>query len=69
MNDENRLIELESKVAYQDQAIADLGDEIYRQQQQIKRLEDQCRQLLARLETLATAAPAANPVDEVPPHY
>jgi len=69
MNDEDRVTELETRVAHQDQAILELSDEIYRQQQQITRLEDQCRALLARLESLDAAGPSGNPADEVPPHY
>lgn len=69
MNDEDRVTELETRVAHQDQAILELSDEIYRQQRQITRLEDQCRGLLARLESLATAGAPGNPADEVPPHY
>ncbi|MBT8445106.1 MAG: SlyX family protein [Gammaproteobacteria bacterium] len=69
MNNEARIMELENRVAHQDQALMDLSDEIYRQQQQITRLEDRSRQLLVRVEALATAGPAGDPSDEVPPHY
>ncbi|MFW2404704.1 MAG: SlyX family protein [Gammaproteobacteria bacterium] len=69
MNNDDRMMELETKVAHQDQALAELSDEIYRQQQQITRLEDQCRQLLARVESIATADASGDPSDEVPPHY
>ena len=69
MNDEDRVTELETRVAHQDQAILELSDEIYRQQQQITRLEDQSRQLVARVEALAVADASGAPSDEVPPHY
>lgn len=69
MTNDDRITELETRVAHQDQALTDLSDEIYRQQQQITRLEDQSRQLLARVESLAVADAAGDPSDEVPPHY
>ncbi|MFQ5635341.1 MAG: SlyX family protein [Gammaproteobacteria bacterium] len=70
MNHEARLIELETKAAHQDQAILDLSEEIYRQQQQLALLRDQCRHLLSRLESLAPADQRQrDPADDVPPHY
>jgi SlyX protein len=69
MNNDDRITELETRVAHQDHALAELSDEIYRQQQQITRLEDQSRQLVARVEALAVADASGDPSDEVPPHY
>lgn len=69
MDSEQRLIDLESKVAHQDQALVELGEEIYQQQRQIALLEDRCRQLLERLETIAAGESSGNASDEVPPHY
>ncbi len=69
MNNDDRITELETRVAHQDHALTELSDEIYRQQQQITRLEDQSRQLVARVEALAVADASGDPSDEVPPHY
>ena len=69
MDIERRLIDLESKVAHQDQALLDMSEEIYRQQQQIALLEDRCRHLQERLEIAGGADQAADPANEIPPHY
>jgi len=64
-----RIIELESRVALQDDSLNELSDEIYRQQQQIARLETSVRRLAERLQSIELAEPAEKPPDEVPPHY
>jgi len=69
MDTEQRLIELEAKIAHQDQAISELSEEIYRQQQQIVWLEDQARHLLERLQSAGTTEPSPDPSSEIPPHY
>lgn len=69
MEQENRLIDLESRVAHQDQAILEMSEEIFRQQQQLALLEGRWRSLLERVDSLsATPGTDAGP-DEVPPHY
>jgi len=69
MDTEQRLIELEARVAHQDQSIVELSEEIYRQQQQIVLLEGLCRELHQRMQSLGAAGPASDPSDEIPPHY
>lgn len=69
MHHEDRLIELETRLAHQDQAMLKLSDEVYQQQKQIAALEACCRQLLERLEQFTMSERAASPPDEVPPHY
>jgi len=64
-----RIDELEVRIAHQDQAMHELGDELYRQQRQIARLESVVRQLAARLDSAALPEPEVPPADEVPPHY
>jgi len=64
-----RIDELESRLAQQDQALLDLGDELYRQQRQIAQLETQLRHLVDRMQTVSTPEGVAAPTDEVPPHY
>jgi len=64
-----RIDELESRLAQQDQALIELGDELYRQQRHIARLETQLRQLVDRMQTVSTPEGVAGPADEVPPHY
>jgi SlyX protein len=67
---EDRLIDLETRLAYQDDAIRSLSDTIARQQKQIDQLESLMRQLLERVRTLAEPGVfKGTPADEVPPHY
>jgi uncharacterized coiled-coil protein SlyX len=64
-----RIDELEMRLAQQDHSVLELGEEVYRQQQQIAHLQSLVRQLADRLRPLETAQPAGDPTDEVPPHY
>lgn len=66
---EERLIDLESRLAYQDQAISELNDAITNQQETIMKLERLCASLSARMAALAEALPAPGGGDETPPHY
>jgi SlyX protein len=63
--DEQRLIEIESKIAYQDDTIFQLNDVLCKQQNQIDRLENLTQQLLGRVRDLSENST----VDERPPHY
>lgn len=67
MSTETRLIDLEARIAYQDQAISDLSKEVYLQQRQIDQIESTCKYLLEQ----SQRRPAANNEqgDEQPPHY
>ena len=49
MDDEQRLIELETKLVYQEDTLRVLNDIVTRQQQQIDQLESTCRQLIERM--------------------
>lgn len=66
---EERLIDLESRLAYQDQAISELNDVITNQQETIMKLERLCASLSARMAALAEALPPQGGGDETPPHY
>lgn len=63
---EDRLIEIETRVAYQEHALEQLNETVLRQQKQIEQLTATCQQLAAHL-------PEAGPVlrgrtaDEPPP--
>lgn len=65
---EQRLIDLETRIAFQEDAIQDLSDVLYRQQQQLDRLEQMCTLILQRMQDLP-AAGGSNGGDERPPHY
>ena len=64
-----RIDELEARLAHQDQALHELGEEVYRQQQQIVQLESLVRKLVSRLDSAEFDQSASLPADEVPPHY
>jgi len=67
---DKRIIELETKVAYQEHTIQELNEEIYRQQRQINKVETMCKHLMDRVQTLAGADGGdQQPTNERPPHY
>ena len=69
MNEE-RLVEIETKIAYQEKALKDLNDVLYEQQQEIDRLGTICKALLSRIKELSEMAPGIDaPANEKPPHY
>jgi len=65
----SRIDELETRLAQQDQTLLELGDELYRQQRQIARLEAELRLLVDRMKTISSPDPASGAADDVPPHY
>ncbi len=66
---EQRLIEIETRIAYQEDAQRELNDALVRQQQEIERLTRLCLSVQASLAGLAQAGQAPTPADEKPPHY
>jgi len=68
MNDD-RIIELEIKTAYQEDLLQELNKIVGKQQQQIDRLETTCRLLNDRITSLSTVGGSGEAIDEVPPHY
>lgn len=68
MTDE-RLTEVEFKLAHQEQTLIELNDVITDQQARIMQLEQLCESLIDRLQSLADAGPDETPQHEVPPHY
>jgi SlyX protein len=69
MSQDERLIEIESRIAHQDHSIQAMGDEIYRQQKKLDHLEATCNFLVEQLKTQAGAASPADSGNEKPPHY
>jgi SlyX protein len=65
--DEDRLIDIETKVAHQEQLLSDLNEALSDQQAQIGRLESLCKSLIDRLKSLGDGADQSS--DERPPHY
>jgi SlyX protein len=66
---EERFIEIETKVAYQEHSISELNDVIYRQQQQIDQLERICNALTDSMHDMAESAGSDKSAHERPPHY
>ena len=66
---EERIIELESRLAHQDQALHELNDVVTSQQARLMQLEQLCRSLADRVRALGEGMTAAGPGDERPPHY
>lgn len=70
MTDENRLIEIETRAAYQEETINDLSDVVFRQQKEIDRLTLTVENLRTRLLELSEIIPGSDaPANDKPPHY
>lgn len=65
----DRIIELEIKVAYQEDLIQELNKIVSQQQQQISRLETTCKLLNERIKSLLSVVNAEENIDQTPPHY
>ncbi len=69
MNEE-RLVIIETKIAFQEQTIKDLSDVLYEQQQEVERLRSTCDALVKRIKELSELTPGIDaPANEKPPHY
>lgn len=66
---EDRFIDLETRLSYTDEALRSLSDTVARQQKQIDQLGSLSRQLLERLKSQGEPGEKTTPADEVPPHY
>lgn len=66
---EERLIEIESKIAFQEDAVQELNKVIYQQQKQIDQLEAICSALINHVRDLSDAMAETSTGNEKPPHY
>jgi len=66
---EDRLVEIESKLAFQDYTIKNLNDVILEQQKTIDRLENKTESLKERVEEMMGDMSHMKIRDEKPPHY
>lgn len=66
---EKRLEQIEIKLAYQDQAMQDLSDVVYRQEKALENLEARLGIMTERLGELLDTLPDASADEEIPPHY
>jgi len=69
---EQRIIELEIKMAYQEDLIQSLNTVVAEQQMQLSKLQETCKLLHDKLKSLASADQQTSYngfIDEKPPHY
>ena len=67
---EDRLMEIETKIAYQEKTIVDLNEVVCEQQKEIERLSAICDTLIKRVKMLSEFMPGIDaPANEKPPHY
>jgi uncharacterized coiled-coil protein SlyX len=64
-----RLETIETKIAFLEQANAELSDVVYRQRQELEKLQARLDNLVTRLETAQTPPTSYTAEDEKPPHY
>ncbi len=74
MSEQREWEDVQSRLAFQEQALTDLSDVVARQGEQIARLEQQLLALAGKYRDLRDAVEehpggAASSVDERPPHY
>lgn len=67
--DEMRLMDIETRIAYQDDTIQKLNDVVTRQQRQIDGLQTMLLEMRARLQDVLAGADQVPPREEKPPHY
>jgi SlyX protein len=67
--EESRIIEIETKLAHQDQLLIELNDVVTDQQTQLMRLDELFTAMLERVRSLGDNSPDDEPQDERPPHY
>lgn len=66
---QNRLDELETRLAFQDESLQTLSAEVLRQQREIALLTQEIAALKAQLRSLATDPTAGRGQEPPPPHY
>lgn len=67
--DEQRFITIETKLAFQEDALRQLNDALTDQQMRVAELERICRQLIERVSRLGESVHKGSAVEEIPPHY
>jgi len=66
---EERFIDLETRLAHQDQLLNELNDVVTAQQAKLMQLEELSRALIDRVKAVNDGGPEGDPADEIPPHY
>lgn len=66
---EDRLVDIEIRLARQDDLLETLNQTVFRQQRKIDELEALCSALARRIREIREAAGEPGPANEKPPHY
>lgn len=66
---EERIIELETKLSFQEDLLQELNSHVITQQEQIDKLNVVCNLLKDQYKEIVSSLPDAAAGDEVPPHY
>lgn len=66
---EERLVDIEIKLAYQEETIRELNSVVCEQQKQIDQLESVCKTFAGRIRDLSEVLEGRLPLNEKPPHY
>ena len=66
---EEKLVDIEVKLAHQDQLLIELNDVITKHTEKIMKLEELCGLLTDRVRSISDAMPDGASLDERPPHY
>jgi SlyX protein len=66
---EDRLVDIEIRVARQDDLVDTLNQMVYRQQKKIEELEALCSALARHMKDLRAADAGQGDLNEKPPHY
>ena len=66
---DDRLVELESRLAHQDQMLHELNEVVTDQQAKLMHLEALCHSLIDRVRSFGDGIATGSLDDEKPPHY
>jgi SlyX protein len=66
---EDRLVDIETKLSYQEDLVEELNKTVYQQQQKLEHLQAICEALARELRALAEAGNDGKSANERPPHY
>jgi SlyX protein len=69
MTNEDRLVDIEIKIARQEDLVETLNQMVYQQQRKIDELEALCSALARRIKEMRETASESGPANEKPPHY
>jgi SlyX protein len=67
--DDEKIIDIQEKLAHQEHMLASLNEALTNQQAQISKLEALCQSLAEKIRALSEADPEDDEGEERPPHY